>query len=54
MCQMCDDYETELLRTGRIEEARKFRAEQHGSARDAAARVRKANEDAAREAARQP
>ena len=52
MCQMCDDYETELLRMGRIEEARKFRDAQHASERDHAARVRKANEDAAREARR--
>jgi hypothetical protein len=27
MCQMCDEYEHELVRMGLIEDARKFRAE---------------------------
>lgn len=30
MCQMCDEYEAELIRMGLIEEARKVRAEKHG------------------------
>ena len=27
MCQMCDEYENELVRMGLIEDARKFRVE---------------------------
>lgn len=27
MCQMCDEYENELVRMGLIEDARKYRAE---------------------------
>ena len=33
MCQMCDEYENELVRMGLIEDARKFREErarEHG------------------------
>jgi len=31
MCQMCDEYENELVRMGLIEDAKKFRAERHGN-----------------------
>jgi hypothetical protein len=29
MCQMCDEYEAELIRMGLIEEAKQVRAERH-------------------------
>lgn len=41
MCQMCDEYENELVRMGLIADARKFRAErqrEHEQAVEAAAR----------------
>jgi hypothetical protein len=44
MCQMCDEYENELVRMGLIEDARKFREErqrEHDAA-VAAAKGRKA------------
>jgi hypothetical protein len=39
MCQMCDEYENELVRMGLIEDAKAFRAErqrEHPKALDAA------------------
>ena len=30
MCQMCDEYEAELIRMGLVAEAQKVRAERHG------------------------
>jgi hypothetical protein len=41
MCQMCDEYENELVRMGLIEDAKKFREErqrEHEQAVDAAKR----------------
>ena len=31
MCQMCDEYENELVRMGLIEDAKKFRAEREAA-----------------------
>jgi hypothetical protein len=50
MCQMCDEYENELVRMGLIEDARKFREErqrEHEQAVAAAAKRRKAKATAA-------
>lgn len=30
MCQMCDEYEAELVRMGLLDDARKARTERHG------------------------
>jgi hypothetical protein len=46
MCQMCDEYENELVRMGLIEDARAFRAErerEHAKARVAADRAKRAD-----------
>jgi hypothetical protein len=42
MCQMCDEYENELVRMGMIEDARKFRAERQREHEQAVAAARKA------------
>ena len=48
MCQMCDEYEAELIRMGLIAEARKVRAERHGERKPAAEKpARTENEKAA-------
>lgn len=48
MCQMCDDYENELVRLGLIEDARKFREERQREHEQAlaAARARPGNKTA--------
>ena len=49
MCQMCDEYENELVRMGLIEDARKFREErqrEHEQALAAAARDKTQREQA--------
>jgi hypothetical protein len=40
MCQMCDEYENELVRLGLIEDARKFREERRREHQAAIASVR--------------
>lgn len=45
MCQMCDEYENELMRMGLVEDARKFREERQ--AEEAAARDAKSIGEAA-------
>ena len=48
MCQMCDEYESELVRMGLIEDARKFREEREREHKKAVAEAeRKATERAA-------
>jgi hypothetical protein len=45
MCQMCDEYEHELVRMGLLEDAKKFREDrerEHDAAVAAAAKRRKA------------
>jgi hypothetical protein len=45
MCQMCDEYENELVRMGLIEDAKAFRAErerEHAKARAEADRAKRA------------
>lgn len=51
MCQMCDEYEHELVRMGLIEDAKKFREErqrEHEAAVAAASRVKPVPETEAR------
>ena len=52
MCQMCDEYENELVRMGLIEDARKFREEREREHARAAAPRNKAQRDAAKAEAR--
>jgi len=40
MCQMCDEYENELVRLGLIEDARKFRKEREREHQEAIASAR--------------
>jgi hypothetical protein len=40
MCQMCDEYENELVRMGLIEDARRFREEREATHAKAVARSR--------------
>ncbi len=47
MCQMCDEYENELVRMGLIEDAKKFREEREREHKKAVATTeRKTNERA--------
>jgi hypothetical protein len=55
MCQMCDEYENELVRMGLIEDAKKFREErkrEHDAA--VAAAAGHAKSEAKNEARREP
>jgi hypothetical protein len=48
MCQMCDEYENELVRMGLIEDAKKFREEREREHKKAIAEAqRKSSERAA-------
>ena len=51
MCQMCDEYEHELVRMGLIEDAEKFREERKREHEAAVAAARKRREQAAEVAA---
>jgi hypothetical protein len=50
MCQMCDEYENELVRMGLIEDAKKFREEREREHRKAVAATKRDTKAEARPA----
>jgi hypothetical protein len=52
MCQMCDEYEAELIRMGLIAEAQKVRAERHGEQKPPVAKPVRAENNKAADARR--
>ena len=47
MCQMCDEYENELVRMGLIEDARKFREEREREHKEALAAAKRKSDERA-------
>ena len=45
MCQMCDEYESELVRMGLIEDARKFREEREREHKAALAEAKRKSDE---------